>query len=332
MDDREFLTRVSAHHSAASLRASLWRWTALLSLPLALFAARAQESAANPPETLPNAPAPQKMVEAQHPQHHPVIDYTSNGTPCEDVRHSGSSGDPGPGGVPLEPCPHHTIPLREERFTTGTQAQHLTVKDKARMAERDLTDPYDAASVAADSSISLATSPTSRYGTGATAYGKSVGVGLAQDSSSEVTNTFLIPSLTHQDPQYHREPGASKMHRVEHCFVEVAWTESDSGKGMPNYSNLVGSPGDQELADFYVPGVRRSAVATAERYGTSMGFAPVDNLVTEFAPDIASHVHLKSAFWQDVVDKVAGVATNSGPVAAARRHPGGSQTLPRARR
>jgi hypothetical protein len=226
MDDRDFLTRSLSRLSAAFLPSSCSRRMPILSLLLALFAARAQESAANPQEALPEAPAPQKMVETQHPQHHPVIDYTSNGTP---------------GGIPLVPCPHHTIPLREERFTTGTEAQHLTVRDKARMAERDLTDPYDAASVAADSSISIATSPTSRYGTGAMAYGKSVGVGLAQDSSSEVTNTFLIPSLTHQDPQYHREPGASKMHRIEHAFADVAWTESDSGKGIPNYSNLIGS-------------------------------------------------------------------------------------------
>lgn len=331
MPDRESLARRTLRLSYALSFVAVRRPVTVLAVLIPVCASMAQQPEASPQGTLPDAPAPQQMIEVQHPQHHPVIDYTSNGTPCEDVRHSGSSGDPGPGGAPLAPCPHHTIPLREERFTTGTEAQHLTVKDKARMAERDLTDPYDAATVAADSSISIATSPTSRYGTGATAYGKSVGVGLAQDSSSEVTNTFLIPSLTHQDPQYHREPGATKMHRVEHAFVDVAWTESDRGKGMPNYSNLVGSPGDQELADFYVPGVRRSAVATAERYGTSMGMAPVDNLVTEFAPDVASHVHLKSAFWQDIVDKVAGVATNSGPVAAARHHPVGFQTRPRAR-
>lgn len=260
------------------------------------------------------------------PHDHHDLRYTSNGTPC-------LSEPKGPAGaVPtgqtdqFAPCPHHKIPLREERFVSGTEAQNLTVKDKARMAERDLTDPYDAATVAADSGISVASDPRSAYGPGMTGFGKNVGVGLAQDSSAEVTNTFLIPAVTHQDPQYHREPDASKMHRIEHAFAQTVWTESDKGKGMPNYSNLLGDAADDELGDFYVPGVRRNPVATAERYGTSLGMTPVDNLVTEFAPDLASHVHLKSVFWQNIVDKVAGVASGGAPVAAARRRGGAPQS------
>jgi hypothetical protein len=185
------------------------------------------------------------------------------------------------------------------------------------MAERDLIDPYDAATVVGDSAISIGSNSHSAYGPGMHGFGKDVGVGLAQDSSAEVTNTFLIPTLTHQDPQYHREPNASKMHRIEHAFAQTVWTQSDSGKGMPNYSNLVGDAGDDELSDFYVPGVRRSGFATFERYATSLGMAPVDNLITEFAPDLASHLHIKSVFWQNIVDKVAGVPGGSAPVHAA---------------
>lgn len=291
-------------------------------------AGQAEMASSSSAAQLPDAPTPaQQHVFAtqQHPQHHPYIDITSNGAPCEDV-HDGNprmvTGDVAQDGTPLQPCPHHRIPQTEERFINGTEPGYLTTKDKAKMAERDLVDPFDAATVVADSGMTVASNPRGRYGAGMTGFGKASGVQLAQDSSAEVTNTFLIPAITHEDPRYHREPHSSKVHRFEHACVQTVWTESDKGKGMPNYSNLLGDAADDELGDFYVPKVRRSALATAERYGTSLGMTPVDNLVTEFTPDIASHIHLKSVFWQNIVDKVAGVASGGTPVAAARR--GGS--------
>jgi hypothetical protein len=222
----------------------------------------------------------------------------------------------------LQPCPHHKIPQTAERFTVGPEPEVRTVKDKARMMERDLRDPYDVATVAGDSGINVASDPKSKYGPGMHGFGYSLGVGLGQDATSEMTNTFVIPSVTHQDPQYHREPDRSKMKRVEHAFADVAWTKSDKGKGMPNYSNIVGDAADDEVADFYVPGVKRGVGATAERYGVGLAMTPMDNLITEFAPDVASHIHVKSAFMQNIIDKVAGVATGAGPVAAARKHGG----------
>jgi hypothetical protein len=193
------------------------------------------------------------------------------------------------------------------------------------MAERDLVDPYDAATMVGDAGFKVMTDSRSAYGPGWKGFGKSAGVGLAKDSSAELTNTFLIPAITHEDPRYHREPHASVVHRAEHAVVQVVWTESDKGKGMPNYSNLIGDAADDEIADFYVPGVRTSAGATAARYATSLGMSPVDNLVTEFTPDIASHIHLKSVFWQSVVDRVASVASGGTPVASAK-HGGAAQT------
>lgn len=216
-------------------------------------------------------------------------------------------------------CPHYKIPQTSERFTTDPQPEVRTVKDKARMMERDLRDPYDLASIAGDSGITVASDSRTRYGPGMRGFGYDFGVGLGQDATSEVTNTFLIPSLTHQDPQYHREPDRSKIKRAEHAMVDVVWTKSDRGKGMPNYSNLAGDAADSEVGDFYVPGVKRGVVATAERYGVGLGMAPVDNLITEFAPDVASHVHIKSVFWQSIIDNVVGVPGRAGPVAAARK-------------
>ena len=259
-------------------------------------------------------------MEPQHPKysppHEPLIGTTSSGNPCERVH--GTPEGVTSNGTPVAPCPHHTIPQTSERFVNGEEVDNLTVKDKARLAERDLVDPYDAATVVGDSGVTVAADARGKYGAGMKGFGKAAGVELAQDSSAEVTNTFLLPSITHQDPRYHREPGQSKMHRIEHAFADTVWTQSDKGKGMPNYSNLLGDAGDDELGNLYEPGVRTNPIATAERFGVSLAMTPVDNLVTEFTPDIASHIHLKSAFWQNIVDRVGGVAGGGGALAAAR--------------
>ena len=74
--------------------------------------------------------------------------------------------------------------------------------------------------------------------------------------TGEFFGTFLIPSIFHQDPHYHRMPHAPIPRRILNAIVQVGWTQSDNGKGMPNYANLIGSPIDAEIANLYVPGMK----------------------------------------------------------------------------
>jgi hypothetical protein len=136
-------------------------------------------------------------------------------------------------------------------------------------------------------------------------FGRYVGVSYSQDITSEFFGTFLIPSIVHQDPHYHRMPNASIPRRVEHAITQVVWTQGDNGKGMVNYGNLVGFAIDDEIGNFYVPGQQTNLPASAERYGIGVATAPIDNFVTEFVPDVARHIHLRVVLIQRVINQVA---------------------------
>jgi hypothetical protein len=136
-------------------------------------------------------------------------------------------------------------------------------------------------------------------------FGRSVGVSYTQDITGEFFGTFLIPSIVHQDPHYHRLPRASIPHRVGHAILQVAWTQGDNRKGMPNYANLFGYAIDDEISNLYVPGRQTNLPASAQRYATGLATAPIDNFITEFLPDLARHIHIHVVLVQQIVNQVA---------------------------
>ncbi len=74
---------------------------------------------------------------------------------------------------------------------------------------------------------------------------------------------------------------------------------------MLNYGNLLGFAIDGQLENLYVPGIQTNGSATTSRYLIGLGTAPADNLVTEFLPDIARHIHLRIVLVQRIIDQVA---------------------------
>jgi hypothetical protein len=191
------------------------------------------------------------------------------------------------------------------RFLDGPKVKPLTPKEKAWLAVRNVIDPFNGVTILATSGIGVAADSHSAYGPGFTGFGKSVGVAYTQDITGEFFGTFLIPSVVHQDPHYHREPHQSIKHRIGHAILQVVWTQGDNGKGMMNYANLVGFAIDDEISNLYVPGRATRLTASAQRYATGLALAPTDNFITEFVPDIASHIHVQVVFVQRIVDQVA---------------------------
>ncbi len=85
----------------------------------------------------------------------------------------------------------------------------------------------------------------------------------------------------------------------------MVWTQSDYGKGMLNYSNLVGFAIDDEIANLYVPGRETNLSASASRYATGLATAPIGNFITEFVPDVARHIHVQIVIIQRIINQVA---------------------------
>jgi hypothetical protein len=200
------------------------------------------------------------------------------------------------------------------RFLDGPQVKPMTPKEKAWLAVRNVADPFNAATILASSAIAVASNSHSAYGPGFTGWGKYVGVSYSQDMTGEFIGTFLIPSIAHQDPHYHRMPGASIKRRIAHVLYQIAWTQGDDGKGMLNYADLAGFAIDDEIGNLYVPGRETNASATAERYAAALATAPVDNAVTEFLPDLARRLHVRVVLIQQIINQVANKSgTTSGP-------------------
>jgi len=181
----------------------------------------------------------------------------------------------------------------------------MTPKEKAWLAARNVEDPFNALTILSLSAIDVGMNAHSPVGPGMSGWSRDVGISYTQDITGEFFGTFLIPSIVHQDPHYHRMPNASISRRIRHAIVQVGWTLGDNGKGMVNYADIVGFAIDDEISNLYVPGRRTNLPSSAERYGIDLAFAPTDNFITEFMPDVARRIHIRVVLIQRIINQVA---------------------------
>lgn len=207
------------------------------------------------------------------------------------------------------PCPIATKAIDwYKRFMDGPQVKPLTPLEKAHLAGRNIIDPFNALTILAQSGFYVGFNSHSPYGPGMPGFERNVGVSYAQDITSEFFNVFLIPSIAHQDPHYHRMPGASFKRRFVHASTQIFWTLGDNGAGMVNYANLVGSGVDIAIGNLYVPGQQTHLTAALSEYFVGLATAPIDNYITEFLPDIARHIHIRIVLVQDIINQVSRTA------------------------
>jgi hypothetical protein len=262
---------------------------------------------------LPDAPQPQNAVQAAPVPTNPCDLKNAGGSMAATaavraatVAAAGSSEPSNPRVIDSVLCvPHLPMINWYARFLNGPQVKALTPVQKAHLAVRNLIDPFNFVTILGASGISVAANSHSAYGPGFQGWGKNVGVSFTQDMTGEFFGTFLIPSIAHQDPHYHRLPAASIKRRILHAAAQILWTQGDDGKGMVNYADLVGFAFDGAIDDLYVPGQQTNIHASAARYVTALATAPIDNYITEFLPDIASRIHIRVVLVQRFIDQVA---------------------------
>jgi hypothetical protein len=202
------------------------------------------------------------------------------------------------------PCPAPLINWYT-RFENGPQVKPLTPKEKAWLAMKNVIDPFNMITILGEAGISVGADSHSAYGPGMPGYARYVGVSFTQDITGEFFNTFLIPSIMHQDPHYHRMPHRSYTRRIFHTMDAVFWAQGDNGKGMLNYGTLLGYGIDDEITNLYVPGEETNGRATARRYAIGLATAPIDNAITEFLPDVAKRIHVQVVIVQRIINQVA---------------------------
>ncbi len=196
------------------------------------------------------------------------------------------------------------------RFLDTRFSIPMTPAQKGYLAFRNVSDPFNLATIVATAGFTIGIDSHTAYGPGWKGFGKLAGVSLLQDTSGEFFGTFLIPSLTHEDPHYHRMPHAGVPRRLLHAISRTVIAQHDDGTAMPNYSALLGYPIGAELSNFYVPGIESDARSTADRILLGYALDPVNNIITEFLPDLAKRVHIRIIFVQQILNQVvAGQAT-----------------------
>lgn len=182
----------------------------------------------------------------------------------------------------------------------------LTPSDKFRLALRNFSDPINIGGTALDSEISnLTSSPTSAFGTGWSGFGKRFGMSMADDGLNEFFSTFLVSSLAHQDPHYHRDPGSSTTKRIFYALSRVVITRSDFGRPMFNYAEFVGTTSSALLETSYHFERDESPGAISSRIFVSIGSDAAWNLMNEFLPDIAKRVNPRFFFLRRLAEKAA---------------------------
>jgi len=288
---------------------------------LPAWAGPAESASPEPP--LPDAPQPQSPAHAAAPATTPCPPSSAakpaapTGTPTvalspppASAAQPGTQPAAGSQAAPCTPPPHKDW---FERFLTGPEVKPLTPKEKAHLAARNVIDPFNGLTILGGSAIAVGSDAQSAYGPGMKGLARNVGVSYTQDITGEFFGTFLIPSIAHQDPHYHRMPKASIPRRVAHTVAQVVWAQGDDGKGMVNYAGLVGSAIGAEISDLYVPGEKTNPRSTAERYAIGLGTAPLDNFATEFMPDVARHIHFRVVLFQWIISRVAGINGTAQP-------------------
>ena len=232
----------------------------------------------------------------------PAITALPSAKPCRSASQTGSP-DTDSGDQDREPCLRAPNPYM--RFVSTSAPLPLSPAQKAHLALHDLTDPGNLATILATAGFTIATNARTAYGPGWIGVRNMTGYSLSQDTTGEFFGTFLIPSLTGQDPRYRRMPNATIPRRIVHTLAATVVSQSDDGRTMPNYANLLTNPICSEISNLYVPGVNGNGPSTVARVLTGYATSPVDNLITEFLPDVARRVHVRVIFVQSLLNQIS---------------------------
>jgi hypothetical protein len=210
-----------------------------------------------------------------------------------------------------KPCSELIYPY--QRFLTNNIVIPMTWQQKGYLALHELSDPANLGTIVGISAITIGTDAHTAYGPGLKGFGESVGVSLLQDATAQFFGVFAIPVVMHQDPRYFRMPHAPLTKRIFYCLSRTVVSRSDSGKTIPNYATLLTYPISAEIDNLYVPGIHPDGPSTVARIFTGYALDPANNLINEFLPDVAAHVHVRIIFVQRILNNVASISAAGVP-------------------
>ena len=128
---------------------------------------------------------------------------------------------------------------------------------------------------------------------------------MSDEAWSEFFSTYLVSTLAHQDPHYHRDPSSSTGKRIVYALSRVVISRSDSGKPMFNFAEFVGTTASSLVESSYHFERDESPGAVSSRIFVSIGSDAGWNLMNEFLPDIARHLNPRFIFLRRLAERAA---------------------------
>lgn len=134
------------------------------------------------------------------------------------------------------------------------------------------------------------------YGQGGEGYAKRFGASMARNASNQFFGTWLLASALHQDPRFFVKPTSDIRVAVRWAIVRTFVTRDDrTGKGVTNWSGLLGPLAGEALANTYMPPDAQTVGKTFERYGTDIGVQAGANILRQYWPTLMKDLHLTRA-------------------------------------
>jgi hypothetical protein len=162
----------------------------------------------------------------------------------------------------------------------------ISTHDKFKLTVEDTFDYSSFIYVGIISGISQTEGSYPEFHTGAPAFARYYWHAFADTTDGNFMTEFLFPYTTREDPRYYTLGRGGFVKRTIYSFSRLAITRSNSGRAVPNVSEIVGNGAASGISDFYYPSPERTWTKTGQRWVTQVGLDGVSNILKEFWPDI----------------------------------------------
>lgn len=198
-------------------------------------------------------------------------------------------------GATLVPAPSHLTgvePTLAGSLPNAPSYTALSSRQKFHIFLGQAYSPYTFVTTAFDASLAQLSDDWPAYGQGMEGYGKRYGAMLANHEAASFFQSFLLPTVFHQDPRYFRQgSGEHLLPRVGYSASRVFVTRADDGHATFNTSLVLGLLLVASLTNSYYPRSQRGFEETMSRFGGGLISSAQNNLLREFWPDFTRLFH-----------------------------------------
>jgi hypothetical protein len=162
----------------------------------------------------------------------------------------------------------------------------LTPQQKFEIFARRVYSPYEFGGVLFNATYAQMTDHWPGYGQGMEGWGKRIGATYADRQVRGFLQSFLLPTLLHQDPRYFRSTKKGLFPRGWYAATRVLVTRKDTGENTFNSSQLLGTLFTASVHNAYYPERNRGFGDTMSRAFGAFVSDATSNVLREFWPDI----------------------------------------------